>query len=74
MMLWNSQLKWLQTVLDNTKDNPNIENLLTILVTNINSGNVEFDATLNPNEDIQIIIGKDYQEFLNLNQWLQKHY
>ena len=51
-----------------SKDNPNIENLLTILGTNINSGNVEFDATLNPNEDIQIIIGKDYQEFLNLNQ------
>ena len=49
-------------------DNPNIENLLTILGTNINAGNVEFDATVNPNEDIQIIIGKDYQEFLNLNQ------
>ena len=51
-----------------SKDNPNIENLLTILGTNINAGNVEFDATVNPNEDIQIIIGKDYQEFLNLNQ------
>ena len=49
-------------------DNPNIENLLTILGTNINAGNVDFDATVNPNEDIQIIIGKDYQEFLNLNQ------
>ncbi len=49
-------------------DNPNIENLLTILGTNINAGNVEFNATINPNEDIQIIIGKDYQEFLNLNQ------
>ena len=51
-----------------SKDNPNIDNLLTILGTNINAGNVEFDATLNPDEDIQIIIGKDYQEFLNLNQ------
>ena len=51
-----------------SKDNPNIENLLTILGTNINAANVEFDATVNPNEDIQIIIGKDYQEFLNLNQ------
>ena len=50
------------------KDNPNIENLLTILGTNINAGNVEFDARTNPSEDIQIIIGKDYQEFLNLNQ------
>jgi len=56
------------TIVILNKDNPNIENLLTILGTNINAGNVEFDATTNPNEDIQIIIGKDYQEFLNLNQ------
>ena len=56
------------TIVILSKDNPNIENLLTILGTNINAGNVEFDATVNPNEDIQIIIGKDYQEFLNLNQ------
>lgn len=56
------------TIVILSKDNPNIENLLTILGTNINAGNVEFDATLNPSEDIQIIIGKDYQEFLNLNQ------
>ena len=55
------------TIVILSKDNPNIENLLTILGTNINAGNVEFDATVNPNEDIQIIIGKDYQEFLNLN-------
>jgi len=56
------------TIVILSKDNQNIENLLTILGTNINSGNVEFDATINPSEDIQIIIGKDYQEFLNLNQ------
>ncbi len=56
------------TIVILSKDNPNIENLLTILGTNINAGNVEFAATVNPNEDIQIIIGKDYQEFLNLNQ------
>ena len=56
------------TIVILSKDNPNIENLLTILGTNINAGNVEFDATINPIEDIQIIIGKDYQEFLNLNQ------
>jgi len=56
------------TIVILSKDNPNIENMLTILGTNINAGNVEFDATINPNEDIQIIIGKDYQEFLNLNQ------
>ncbi len=56
------------TIVILSKENPNIENLLTILGTNINAGNVEFDAIVNPNEDIQIIIGKDYQEFLNLNQ------
>ncbi len=56
------------TIVILAKDNPNIENLLTILGTNINAGNVEFDARTNPSEDIQIIIGKDYQEFLNLNQ------
>ena len=56
------------TIIILSKDNPNIDNLLTILGTNINAGNVEFDATVNPNEDIQIIIGKDYQEFLNLNR------
>ena len=43
------------TIVILSKDNPNIENLLTILGTNINAGNVEFDATVNPNEDIQII-------------------
>ena len=56
------------TIVILSKDNPNIENLLTIMGTNINAGNIEFDATINPNEDIQIIIGKDYQDFLNLNQ------
>ena len=56
------------TIVILSKDNPNIENLLTIMGTNINAGNVEFDATINPDEDIQIIIGKDYQDFLNLNQ------
>ncbi len=56
------------TIVILSKDNPNIGNLLTILGTNVNAGNVEFDATINPSEDIQIIIGKDYQEFLNLNR------
>ena len=56
------------TIVILSKDNPKIENLLTIMGTNINAGNVEFDATINPDEDIQIIIGKDYQDFLNLNQ------
>ena len=56
------------TIIILSKDNPNIENLLTIMGTNINAGNVEFDDTVNPDEDIQIIIGKDYQDFLNLNR------
>ena len=56
------------TIIILSKDNPNIENLLTIMGANINAGNVEFDATVNPDEDIQIIIGKDYQDFLNLNR------
>ena len=48
--------------------NPNIENLLTILGMTINNENVEFNSSYNPQEDIQIIIGKDYLDFLNLNQ------
>jgi hypothetical protein len=47
--------------------NPNIENLLTILGMNINDQDVEFNSSYNPEEDIQIIIGKDYLDFLNLN-------
>ena len=50
------------------ESNPNIENLLTILGININDSNVEFNSSYNPQEDIQIIIGKDYLDFLNLNQ------
>ena len=56
------------TIIILNKDNPNVDNILTILGTNINAGNVQFNSTVNPDEDIQIIIGKDYQEFLNLNQ------
>ena len=47
--------------------NPNIENLLTLLGMNINDENVKFNSSYNPEEDIQIIIGKDYSDFLNLN-------
>ena len=38
------------------------------VISGLNAGNVEFDANVNPDEDIQIIIGKDYQDFLNLNR------
>ena len=50
------------------ESNSNIENLLTILGMTINHENVEFNSSYNPQEDIQIIIGKDYLDFLNLNQ------
>ena len=50
------------------ESNSNIENLLTILGMTINHENVEFNSSYNPQEDIQIIIGKDYSDFLNLNQ------
>jgi len=45
-----------------------IENILTILGMTINDNNVEFNSSYDPQEDIQIIIGKDYSDFLNLNQ------
>ena len=51
------------TIVILSKDNPNIENLLTILGTNINAGNIEFDATVNPNEDIQILLVKTIKSF-----------
>ena len=50
------------------ESNPNIENILTVLGMTINDQNVEFNSSYNPQEDIQIIIGKDYSDFLNLNQ------
>ena len=50
------------------ESNPNIENILTILGMTIDDQNVEFNSSYNPQEDIQIIIGKDYSDFLNLNQ------
>ena len=49
------------------ESNPNIENILTILGMTINDESVEFNNSYNPQEDIQIIIGKDYSDFLNLN-------
>ncbi len=56
------------TIVILTEKNNEIDNLLTLLGTNINAGNVQFDTRISPSEDIQIIIGKDYQDFLNLNK------
>ena len=59
---------------DNTKviiineNNTNIENMLTILGMKISDSNIEFNSTLDFDEDIQIIIGKDYADFINLNK------
>ena len=58
----------LTTIVILTENNNEIDNLLTLLGTNTNAGNVQFDTQMNPNEDIQIIIGKDYQDFLNFNK------
>jgi hypothetical protein len=55
------------TVVIINESNPNIENILTILGMTINDDNVEFNSSYNPQEDIQIIIGKNYSDFLNLN-------
>ncbi len=58
----------LTTIVILSENNNEINNLLTLLGTNTNAGNVQFDTQMNPNEDIQIIIGKDYQDFLNFNK------
>jgi len=55
------------TVVIINESNPNIENILTILGMTINDNNVEFNSSYNTQEDIQIIIGKNYSDFLNLN-------
>ena len=50
------------------ENNTNIENMLTILGMKISDSNIEFNSTLDFDEDIQIIIGKDYADFINLNK------
>ena len=53
-------------VIINQKNN-NIENVLTLLGMGMHHSNVEFNSTTDFDEDIQIIIGKDYKDFINLN-------
>ena len=50
------------------ENNTNIENMLTILGMKISDSNIEFNSTLDFDEDIQIIVGKDYADFINLNK------
>ena len=50
------------------ENNTNIENMLTILGMKISDSNIEFNSTIDFDEDIQIIVGKDYADFINLNK------
>ena len=50
------------------ENNTNIENMLTILGMDINDSNIELNSALDFDEDIQIIVGKDYADFINLNK------
>ena len=50
------------------ENNTYIENMLTILGMDINDSNIELNSALDFDEDIQIIVGKDYADFINLNK------
>ncbi len=62
----NSNYEKTKVVIINQKNN-NIENVLTLLGMGMHHSNVEFNSTTDFDEDIQIIIGKDYKYFINLN-------
>ena len=62
----NSNHEKTKVVIINQKNN-NIENVLTLLGMGMHHSNVEFNSTTDFDEDIQIIIGKDYKDFINLN-------
>ena len=47
--------------------NNNVTNVLTLLGMGIHHSNVELNTATDFDEDIQIIIGKDYKDFINLN-------
>tara|TARA_B100000427_G_scaffold43255_1_gene31742 strand:- start:81 stop:542 length:462 start_codon:yes stop_codon:yes gene_type:complete len=49
------------------QNNNNIENVLTLLGMGMHHSNVELGSNADFDEDIQIIIGKDYKDFINLN-------
>ena len=62
----NSNYEKTKVVIINQNNN-NIANLLTLLDMGMHHSNVEFNSTPEFDEDIQIIIGKDYKDFINLN-------
>ena len=47
--------------------NNNVTNVLTLLGMGMHHSNVELNTATDLDEDIQIIIGKDYKDFINLN-------
>ncbi len=49
------------------QNNNNVTNVLTLLGMGIHHSNVELNTATDFDEDIQIIIGKDYKDFINLN-------
>ena len=49
------------------QNNNNVTNVLTLLGMGLHHSNVEFNTETDFDEDMQIIIGKDYKDFINLN-------
>ena len=52
------------TIIILNKDNPNVDNILTILGTNINAGNVQFNSTVNPMKIFKLLLVKTIKSFL----------
>tara|TARA_Y100001970_G_scaffold13212_1_gene15033 strand:- start:2681 stop:3145 length:465 start_codon:yes stop_codon:yes gene_type:complete len=63
----NSNYEKTKVIIIKQKNKKNIENVLTLLGMGIHHSNVEINLSTDFDEDIQIIIGKDYKDFINLN-------
>tara|TARA_B100000427_G_scaffold207828_1_gene173023 strand:- start:880 stop:1344 length:465 start_codon:yes stop_codon:yes gene_type:complete len=63
----NSNYEKTKVIIIKQKNNKNIENVLTLLGMGMHHSNVEINLSTDFDEDIQIIIGKDYKDFINLN-------
>ena len=62
----NSNYEKTKVVIINQNNN-NVTNVLTLLGMGMHHSNVELNTAIDFDEDIQIIIGKDYKDFINLN-------
>ena len=62
----NSNYEKTKVVIINQNNN-NVTNVLTLLGMGMHHSNVELNTATDFDEDIQIIIGKDYKDFINLN-------